>query len=79
MNEREQAIKQICDLLAGELDERTRRLVAGSEAITIGWGDFADQLCDQDLPQVRQSRDQRTQGAPREASREQEAHSSLRR
>jgi transposase len=38
MDAREQAIKQRFDLLVGELNERTRRLVAASEAMTIGWG-----------------------------------------
>jgi transposase len=38
MDAREQVIKQKWDLLAGELNERTRRLVAASEAMTIGRG-----------------------------------------
>ena len=38
MDEREQTIKQKFDLLAGELNERTRRLVAASETMTMGWG-----------------------------------------
>jgi transposase len=38
MDAREQDIKQRFDRLAGELNERTRRLVAASEAMTIGWG-----------------------------------------
>lgn len=38
MDTREQDIKQRFDRLAGELNERTRRLVAASEAMTIGWG-----------------------------------------
>ncbi len=38
MNEREKAIKQRFDLLVGELNERTRRLLAASEAMMIGWG-----------------------------------------
>jgi transposase len=36
MDEREKAIKQRFDLLAKELNERTRRLFAASEAMTIG-------------------------------------------
>jgi transposase len=38
MDGREQVIKQKFDLLAGELNERTRRQVAASEAMTMGWG-----------------------------------------
>jgi transposase len=41
MDEREQAIKQRFELLAGELNERTRRLLAASEAMMIGWGGIA--------------------------------------
>src|SRR5947209_3080521 len=41
MDEREQAIKQRFELLAGELNERTRRLLAASEAMLIGWGGIA--------------------------------------
>jgi transposase len=38
MDEREKNIKQRFDLLAKELNERTRRLLAASEAMTIGRG-----------------------------------------
>jgi transposase len=41
MDEREKDIKQRFDLLAKELNERTRRLLAASEAMTIGWGGIA--------------------------------------
>src|SRR5579884_4004476 len=41
MDEREQAIKQRFDLLARELNERTRRLLAAREAMMIGWGGIA--------------------------------------
>jgi transposase len=41
MDEREQAIKQRFELLVGELNERTRRLLAASEAMLIGWGGIA--------------------------------------
>lgn len=41
MDEREKAIKQRFDLLAKELNERTRRLLAASEAMTIGRGGIA--------------------------------------
>jgi transposase len=41
MDEREKAIKQRFDLLAGELNERTRRLLAASEAIILGRGGIA--------------------------------------
>src|SRR5947209_20563313 len=34
----EEAIKQRFERVAGELNERTRRLVAASEAIALGWG-----------------------------------------
>src|SRR5437870_10892928 len=34
----EEAIKQRFELVAGKLNERTRRLVAASEAVAIGWG-----------------------------------------
>src|SRR5438552_4275489 len=34
----EEAIKQRCERVAGELNERTRRLLAASEAMTLGWG-----------------------------------------
>ena len=34
----EEAIKRRFKLVAGELNERTRRLVAASEAVAIGWG-----------------------------------------
>ncbi len=34
----EAAIKQRFKLVAGELNERTRRLVAASEAVALGWG-----------------------------------------
>lgn len=33
-----EAIKRRFELVAGELNERTRRLVAASEAVAIGWG-----------------------------------------
>src|SRR3954447_18660408 len=36
--EAEAAIKQRYERLAPTLNERTRRLVAASEAITLGWG-----------------------------------------
>src|SRR6266581_9416921 len=38
MDEREKDIKQRFDLLGKELNERTRRLLAASEAMTIGRG-----------------------------------------
>src|SRR5438477_2785134 len=34
----EEAIKQRFERVAGELNERTRRLLAASEAMTLGWG-----------------------------------------
>lgn len=34
----EEAIKRRFELVAGELNERTRRLVAASEAVAMGWG-----------------------------------------
>ena len=34
----EDAIKRRYELVAGELNERTRRLVAASEAVALGWG-----------------------------------------
>jgi transposase len=34
----EEAIKRRFKLVAGELNERTRRLIAASEAVAIGWG-----------------------------------------
>src|SRR5712691_5149569 len=34
----EAAIKRRFELVAGELNERSRRLVAASEAVAIGWG-----------------------------------------
>jgi hypothetical protein len=37
MNE-EEAIKRRFELVSGELNERTRRLVAASEAVVMGWG-----------------------------------------
>jgi len=36
--EEREAIKQRFELLAGELNERTRRLVAAAEALSLGWG-----------------------------------------
>lgn len=36
--EEEEAIKRRFDLIAEQLNERTRRLVAASEALAIGWG-----------------------------------------
>src|SRR6266700_3638240 len=41
MDEREKAIRQRFDLLAKELNERTRRLLAASEAIILGRGGIA--------------------------------------
>jgi transposase len=38
MKEEEEAIKRRFDLVAEELNERTRRLVAASEALAMGWG-----------------------------------------
>jgi transposase len=38
MNEKEEAIKQRYERVAGELNERTRRLLAASEAMVLGWG-----------------------------------------
>jgi hypothetical protein len=38
MKEEEAAIKQRFERVAGELNERTRRLLAASEAMTLGWG-----------------------------------------
>ncbi len=35
---REEEIKHRYERVAGELNERTRRLLAASEALTIGWG-----------------------------------------
>lgn len=35
---KEEAIKRRFDLVAGELNERTRRLVAASKALALGWG-----------------------------------------
>ena len=35
---REEEIKQRYERVAGELNERTRRLLAASEAVVIGWG-----------------------------------------
>jgi transposase len=35
---KEEAIKQRFERVAGDLNERTRRLVAASEAMTLGWG-----------------------------------------
>src|SRR5260370_30580429 len=35
---REEEIKQRYERVSGELNERTRRLVAASEALAIGWG-----------------------------------------
>src|ERR1700730_10812361 len=34
----EEAIKQRFERVAGDLNERTRRLVAASEAMALGWG-----------------------------------------
>ncbi len=34
----EEAIRRRFKLVAGELNERTRRLVAASEAVAMGWG-----------------------------------------
>lgn len=36
--EEREAIKQRFELLAGELNERTRRLAAAAEALSLGWG-----------------------------------------
>ena len=36
--EEEEAIKRKFELLAGELNERTRRLIAAAEAMALGWG-----------------------------------------
>ncbi|HET8854059.1 MAG TPA: ISAzo13 family transposase [Ktedonobacteraceae bacterium] len=38
MKEEEEAIKRKFELLAGELNERTRRLIAAAEAMALGWG-----------------------------------------
>src|SRR5215469_3457064 len=38
MKEAEEAIKRRFELLAGELNERTRRLTAAAEAMALGWG-----------------------------------------
>jgi transposase len=38
MKEAEEAIKRKFELLAGELNERTRRLTAAAEAMALGWG-----------------------------------------
>lgn len=38
MKPEEEAIKQRFERVAGELNERTRRLVAASEAMALGWG-----------------------------------------
>jgi transposase len=38
MRVEEEAIKQRFERVAGDLNERTRRLVAASEAMTLGWG-----------------------------------------
>jgi len=35
---REEEIKHRYERVAGELNERTRRLLAASEALAIGWG-----------------------------------------
>jgi len=37
----EEAIKRRFKLVAGELNERSRRLVAASEAVALGWGGFS--------------------------------------
>src|SRR5258708_12532342 len=34
----EEAIKRRFELVSGDLNERTRRLVAASEAVAMGWG-----------------------------------------
>jgi transposase len=38
MRVEEEAIKQRFERVAGDLNERTRRLIAASEAMTLGWG-----------------------------------------
>src|SRR2546426_7436363 len=38
MKEEEEAIKRKFELLAGDLNERTRRLTAAAEAMALGWG-----------------------------------------
>lgn len=38
MKEAEEAIKRKFEVLAGELNERTRRLTAAAEAMARGWG-----------------------------------------
>jgi hypothetical protein len=45
MNE-EEAIKRRFELVSGELNERTRRLVAASEAVAMGWGGISASLPD---------------------------------
>src|SRR5260221_11771531 len=39
--EKEEEIKQRYERLAGELNERTRRLFAANEAMALGWGGIA--------------------------------------
>ncbi len=38
MKAAEEAIKRKFEVLAGELNERTRRLTAAAEAMALGWG-----------------------------------------
>jgi transposase len=38
MREEEEAIKRKFELLAGDLNERTRRMTAAAEAMALGWG-----------------------------------------
>ena len=57
----EAAIKNRFELVSGELNERSRRLVAASEAVVIGWGGILSRLTsDGTLPQGYQARDRRT-------------------
>ena len=59
----EEAIKQRYELVAGELNERTRRLFAASEAMAIGLGrDLRRLTSDGTLRQGYQSRDPGTAG-----------------
>jgi len=58
---REEEIKQRYERVAAELNERTRRLLAASEALAIGWGGVSMvSSSDRALPAGHQPGDQRT-------------------
>src|SRR5216684_3084774 len=59
---KEEEIKQRYERLAGELNERTRRLFAANEAMALGWGGAASGR-GTDPKDRRRAQEQREQGS----------------